>query len=204
MKADEGRGLLSAASGERKGSAVHQLGNRVRERRRGNKITIATLAERTGFSASYISQLERGLLNPTVAALMKIAEALGTTVADFFNSMEAGGRQEIVVRANRRKRLVYPGSLIENELLSPDLKGHFEFLWVHAPKDTDSGPQSFRHSGEEAALVLKGELELSVGDEVYLLKKGDSIQFPSTVPHRWRNRGQGGLIAIWVMSPPSF
>ncbi len=183
---------------------MHELGGRVREIRRGHKITIATLAESTGFSASYISQLERGLLNPTVAALMKVAEALGTTVADFFNSIEAGGRQEIVVRGNRRKRLIYPGSLIKNELLSPDLRGRFEFLWVRAPRGTDSGPQSFHHSGEEAALVLKGELELSVGDKIYLLKKGDSIQFPSTVPHRWRNRGRGELIAIWVMSPPSF
>ncbi len=189
-------------------STGNGIARRLRLLRRAANITLRDVASETGFSVSYISQVERGQVAPSVAALKKIANALGTTVGYLFDDEQTrpapspSGR--LVVRANERKRLIYPGSRIVNELLCPDLQRQIEMLLVTAPPGTDSGLEPFTHQGEEALLVLEGRLEVWVGGEKYVLEAGDSMAFPSTGEHRWANPGPGELKAVWVMVPPSF
>lgn len=140
-----------------------------------------------------------------MAAFKKLANAVGTTVSAYFNSVESSdGKGTRVVRRNQRKVLLYPASRIRNELLCPDLNRRVELLWVTAPAGSDSGDHLFTHEGEEAALVLKGRLEITVADQVEVLEEGDCIYFDSTLPHRWRNAGEGELQAVWMETPPSF
>jgi len=53
-------------------------------------------------------------------------------------------------------------------------------------------------------LVLKGMLEITLNDAVYVLKTGDSIYFNSSTPHTFRNTGKEETEAIWVITPPTF
>jgi len=62
---------------------------------------------------------------------------------------------------------------------------NMEMLLVHI--DPGAETDTFAHKGEESHMVLKGELEVIVGHETFLLKEGDSIWHLSSVPHKWRN-----------------
>jgi len=88
------------------------------------------------------------------------------------------------------------------ELLTPNLRWSIEFLLVqlepgHPPVE------SMAHAGQECALVLDGTMHVVVGDDVYVLEKGDSISLDSSVPHRIENRGMTTLIQISAITPPS-
>ena len=58
--------------------------------------------------------------------------------------------------------------------------------------------------GEKMGIVLKGSLEVSVGDDVYQLEEGDSIYYPTSVPHPWRALKGDIIEVIWILTPPSF
>lgn len=183
-----------------------EIGQRLRVLRRRANLTLREVAGRTGFSVSYLSQVERGYAAPSLAALKKIANALGSTVGYLFDG-EVVTRplpRNLVVRAGERKRLVYPSSQIVNELLCPDLQRQIEMLLVTAPPGTESGQESMTHHGEEALFVLEGSIDVWVAGEHYHLEAGDSMAFPSTLEHRWENPGPDELKAVWVMVPPSF
>ena len=190
------------------------LGSQLREARLAAGLTITEVAERAGFSASYISQVERDLANPSIGAVNRIAAAIGIRMSAFFTNgsdpeshAPPAAREELptrIVRHNRRKGLAYPGSRVLFELLSPDLQHNLEILHSVAPAGTESGDESISHPGEECAIVLKGQLELTVGGEVHLLEAGDAVTFDSAKPHSWKSLGPEDLEAIWVVTPPHF
>ncbi|MDD5567726.1 MAG: cupin domain-containing protein, partial [Candidatus Omnitrophica bacterium] len=68
----------------------------------------------------------------------------------------------------------------------------------------NSGGVSYKHFGQEFVLVLKGAIEITLNDSMYVLRKGDSIYFNSNVPHEFRNIGNEEAEAIWVITPPTF
>jgi mannose-6-phosphate isomerase-like protein (cupin superfamily) len=108
------------------------------------------------------------------------------------------------VPANRRKKLVYPGSSIHHELLSPDLRGRMEVIWVTAAPGVDSGDEPHVHDGEETNVVLRGRAEFRVAGRVFALKPGDALTLPASLPHTWRSVGDESLEMIWVSTPPTF
>jgi transcriptional regulator with XRE-family HTH domain len=192
-----------------------QLGPRIREARERAKLTIVELAQRSGYSPGYISQVERDLANPSLGTLKRVANALGVPLPSFFSgaidaiepgsvSRDERGGSARVVRAGRRKALVYPGSHIQHQLLSPDLRGALEALWVSAPRGTGSGDEPYLHEGEEIGIVVRGAAECRVGDDVFALRAGDAITFSSAIPHSWRNVGEDTLEMVWVSTPPTF
>lgn len=181
------------------------IGEQIRRRRKEVGLSVRDLAEKTGFSPSYVSLLERDLVNPSVAAVKKVAACLGVPVGSLMDGPEhshsgVGG----VVRRGRRKGIIYPGSDVRFELLAPDLNRKIEPLWLTAPVGADSGDYGYEHEGEECIVVVKGRIEIWVGDEKQELEAGDSIYFDSSIPHRWRNAGDDIAEAVWVITPPTF
>ena len=189
------------------------LGDRIRQKRKERDLTLAELAAACGLSPSFLSQIERDQASPSVATLYTLARIFQTPIAHFFE--EAPGQPEPppptptssnaqVVRKDRRKQLIYPGSGIRSEMLSPDLQRAIQLLWVVMPPGTDSGDEPFVHEGEECGVILQGQIETWIGDERYLLGPGDAIYHSSTIPHRSRNIGDTEVIIVVAKTPPSF
>lgn len=198
-----------------------EIGPFIRDRRKELGWSLATVAEQADFSVSYISQVERGLANPTLSSLKRITQALGFTIGDLLegrsgnsalNSSTEVRRDDhdgdnvfvAVTRQGQRKRIKYPGSGIANELLSPDLRHAMEIIWIEAPSGADSGGHPHYHDGEECGVVLEGQMKFWVDDDEVTLGPNDSIYFSSHLPHRWSNVGDGPLRAIWIITPPTF
>lgn len=178
------------------------IGSKLEQLRRERGLTLEKVSELSGVSASLLSQLERGMGNPSLTTLTKIAYGLGVPISLFFEGL--GGSADRVVRKKERKKLLLSGRDLIYELLTPDLNRAIEFVWAEVAPGVSTAQHPFVHQGEEAGLVLQGTLEVHIGDKLYVLEAGDSISYPADIPHWHRNPGEEKAICIWVITPPSF
>jgi transcriptional regulator with XRE-family HTH domain len=173
-------------------------------------LTLADLAEEADLTASFLSQVERDITSPSVATLKRIADILGVPVGYFFEDLEEPelepkqvGRRSPVVKEHERK-ILSPNRGVTFYLLNPDMSGPIEFIYDVFEPGACTGEDPYTHPGVECGLILEGELEVQVGEEIYILKKGDSITFSSEEPHRKRNPGKEQSISVWANTPPWF
>ena len=173
--------------------------------RKDKGITLNDLAMQVGVTASLISQVERGLADPSISTLKKVSDSLGISISSFFHEVQDDLTiaYSPVVKKHERK-ILHPSKGVTYHLLSKNLKGKFEFLLAFYEKGANTGPRLYTHRGEECALVLKGKLQIQVGSSVYVLEKDDSITFKCEMPHRVSNAGKGISACIWCITPPSF
>lgn len=186
-------------------SIDHWVGSEIRNLRNARGITLNTLSEAANLSKSYLSQVERGISRPSVKALHSISRALGVTISWFFPAQEEEDLdlRDFVVRASARRRLTFVGG-ISDELLSPNLGRQLEMLRCIFPPGSESGKETYTHQGEEAGIVISGELHLWIGERLVVLGEGDSFAFPSDTPHRYANNSDRECIVIWAITPPSY
>jgi transcriptional regulator with XRE-family HTH domain len=178
------------------------LGASIRQARKRRQLTLVQVAELSGMSLSFISQVERNLISPSVNSLQKISRALGIQIGGFFEGQGTGGR---VVRAGERPRLIYPGHSEEEYLLTPVDSKYLQVLYYRLKPGASGGAPYSHDSDEECGVVVSGRLEVTVGGVNHLLEEGDSITFSSRVPHTWRNPDKKkSCLVFWVLTPPGY
>jgi len=181
------------------------IGEKIRLLRKSRQVTLKDLAEQTSLSIGYLSQVERNLSSPSVNVLRDIAIALGVNISWFFEAPDKSqtGEERFIVRKANRRHLRFRSGITDS-LLTPDLNGQLELLLSRFEPGASSGEEPYTHNGEEAGVVMTGELELWIGGESFLLSEGDSFNFPSSAPHRYRNPGITESVVIWSITPPSY
>lgn len=184
---------------------ARSLGETIRRERVG-KYTLQELASAADLSVGSLSQIERGLGNPSFNTLTKIAGALDLRIGDLIEAGagRAGPRDSLVVRRNDRKRLQIGSEGLVYELLTPNLKGRLEVLETTVPPGFSNQANPFGHEGEECVVVMSGGLQVGVGKETYRLGAGDSITYDSSLPHWWANESGEDAKLIGAVTPPSF
>ena len=176
------------------------IGDHIRRLRLKRHVSVRAFAAQTGFSPSFISQLENGLVSPSLGSLQKIADALGVTIGEFFAAAGSGEEALIVRPADRRRldstwtdaRLEAMGPMGQSRRLEP-------VLAIFGPGGK-SGKHLHSHSHEEFAFVVKGRVTLAFGDEENELGPGDAVTLPAQSPHRWENRGPEAVEVVMVAS----
>lgn len=177
------------------------LGERIRSKRTEKALSLKELAERIGLTASFLSQIERDLAEPSISSLRRIASALEVPI--FYFLMDDTDSSP-VVRRDERKTLKLPESHLIYELLTPDVSRAMELFIARIEPGTDEGEYESTHPGEECILVLEGQLEIRVGETVYQLEQGDSIYYFANIPHSVANRGSRELVLLSAITPPRF
>ncbi|MBX3641727.1 MAG: cupin domain-containing protein [Rubrivivax sp.] len=184
----------------------HRLGHQIRDLRRAKGVTIPELAARIERSVGWLSQIERGISEVTIAALHQIAEALEVQISWFFGQGSTPPAEEIglVLRKRNRRTLDFHGSGVHEEILSPNLSGELLMVETTFKPGASTGDRDRERHGEEAGLVLSGTLELSVAGKTLRLEAGDSFAFTRKGPHRCHNPGDVPSVVLWVITPPSY
>lgn len=180
---------------------VTLVGRRIVAERASRGLSIEELAQRAGVSTGLLSQIERGIGNPSLSTLRGLADALGLPLGAFFEAAVA--ESDWVVRPSTRKRLILSDRRLVYELLVPDMTRSLSMLWIELPPAFSNEEKPFSHAGEECELVLEGRVEAHIGDRVFLLEAGDSITFNSALPH-WFRTFDEQVVIISAMTPPSF
>jgi transcriptional regulator with XRE-family HTH domain len=166
------------------------VGERIRQLRLGLGMSIRTLAAKTSFSPSLISQVEHGQVTPSIGSLERMAEVLGVSLGKFFSEPDTATVG--LVRASARQKLTSTWSQVAIEALGPmDRSGKLESVMMTLAPGGRSGKYPVTDSGERFAFIVEGEVTLTLGNEVYMLGKGDAITFTPASPHQWENTSTG-------------
>jgi transcriptional regulator with XRE-family HTH domain len=183
-------------------AAEVDVGERLRTLRRFRRCTLQTVAERSGLSESFLSQVERGRSNASIGSLKRIADALGVSMADLFEPDGLPGPR--VLRRDERPALQF-GILGRKLLLTPRPLHHLEVFAGELEVSGSTGPEPYAHGdSEELFIVVSGTVRLELGGEEFELEPGDSIDYRSSIPHRVVNTGQELAEVLWIISPPSY
>jgi len=178
------------------------VGRRLREIRRLRRATLRTVAERSGLSESFLSQVERGRSNASIASLRRIADALRVSVSDLFEPN--GPPQPRVLRRDDRPALSF-GILGRKLLLTPKPLHNLEVFVGELDPGGSTGAEPYSHGdSEELFVVLSGTVQLELGGELHELDAGDSIDYRSSIQHRISNVGKELAEVMWIISPPSY
>lgn len=158
------------------------LGTRIRHRRHDLGLTLVRLAEASGLSHPFLSQIERGQAKPSMASLRRIAQALGVTESSLLapanrshvelvradsgeviaNAEDGGGWSRVVACGN---------GVVVQEFAD----GPFEFL------------EPYSHAGDESLYVVSGRVEVMLdGEGSFVLAERDTLTYPGARPHRIR------------------
>jgi len=177
------------------------VGERIRTQRRRRRVTLSRLAEATGLSPSAISQVERGLVDPSLRTLRAIAKALDVPV---FSLLIEVPSPHILVRKNQRRSFSMPDRQAVFELLTPDLNRRLEMAMMHLEPGASSSEEPLPHAGDECLLVVEGAAQVEMPGARYVLSEGDSIYIDEGMPHRVTNVGEVMLVCVSGFTPPAF
>jgi transcriptional regulator with XRE-family HTH domain len=182
--------------------AVHvELGERVRAIRQLRRKTLKEVATAAEISESFLSQLERGRSNATIATLQRLAVALGVEVSDLFTTNSARPR---VLHGDAREFVAW-GRLGRKALLTPKPFHNLEVVVARFEPGGSTGDEPYSHGdSEELLIVVEGHVHVQLGTEVHEVSAGDSVHYQSSTPHRVSNPGDEAAEVLYVISPPSY
>jgi transcriptional regulator with XRE-family HTH domain len=189
------------------------LGPRLRELRLRSGTSLRALARELEISASAVSQIERGIMRPSVSRLIAYVSALGVPLSAVF---ETGTEPETSMEpeenaveehrfAIRRSREVAPitlgGGVVFRRLAPVPTPGVEFFESVYPPNAISNAHGRFlRHEGYEVGTVTQGELTIEFESETVTLAVNDSITFPCARPHIIGNRSDTvTAVATWLI-----
>lgn len=185
------------------GYRMPQIGEKLRELRGRRQLGIRELAVRSGVSHSTISLIERNRMSPSVETLSAILDALGTTLTGFFSDLQSKIPYKPFYRADEFVEIGKVNS-ISYRVIGLDHPNR-QILMLHetyAP-GADTG-NAFHHAAQEAGMVLRGSLEITVGNRTGTLHQGDGYYFDSSEPHRFRNAGKETAEVLSAVTPPTY
>jgi len=180
------------------------IGKKIRDLRKKAGFVLQDLSNRTGLSKSLLSQIEKEVVSPPIATLLKISKALGVNISFFFQNDDSEKRV-ILVRSNESK-------VIDSRYFGREESGYYyealaykkskkymePFLVEFKRKRVDQ-LSYFSHDGEEFIYLLEGTLEFRTETEQYVLYPGDSLYFESSIPHAYRAMGRRNAKALTVV-----
>jgi len=173
------------------------LGSRIRGVRKERGLTLKQLEASSGFSATHISEIERGKTSPTVGALLRIARALEKDPSYFLEEEQLS--EVAITRRDRRPPLPEERTQAEGEYLSPGIPGGRLNAYLLRLDAGDSRTVLYdAHAGEEAFYVLKGRIEVTLGEQRLTAGPGDSVHYAADRAHGFRNAGEGEVELLLI------
>jgi transcriptional regulator with XRE-family HTH domain len=185
------------------GDDAQEVGPRLRALREARRLSQREVARLSGVSHSIISQIERGDSNPSVGLLRKVLSGLSLSLGEFF-SMPAEGRGKVFFRRDELQRIAEGSLRLFQVGGNVHYRHRIQILHEFYAPGADTGEILLTHDAEEGGVVIKGKLEITVGDQVAILGPGDAYYFDSRLPHRMRNLGTTECVVVSACSPPSF
>jgi len=173
------------------------FGKRVMKLRRERKLTLKDVANETGLAQAYISSLEKGEVIPPVAVILQLSRALDIDSSLLLKEEQEGeGRQKDRDYQKRTEAYAY-------ETLTPEARDkHLKAFRVFIDPKSDHKGVSYQHPGEEFIYVLKGKLEVMVGENRNVIGPNESLHFNSTIVHKLRNLSARKAELVVVLYTP--
>lgn len=178
------------------------VGSRLKAARKQLGLSQRELARLSGVNNGTISLIEQNKISPSVSSLKRLLDTLSLSLGEFFSNHQEP-RERRFFRAQELTR--YDSGDITFLQVGASVPGRkLQILRERYRPAGDTGDTMLSHPGEEGGIVLKGQIEVTVGEDTAVLSVGDAYYFDSSLPHRFRNLGDEDCEIISVCTPPTF
>jgi len=189
----------------KQGLQHYSIGQKLRALRLRRKLGLVDLGKHTGLSPALLSKIERGQLFPTLPTLLRIAMVFSVGL-DYFFTDESDRHLVAIVR--HKDRLRFPGpsnggdvSFFFECLDYPAVERKLNAYYAEFQPLQGAKVPSHQHAGVEFIFVIRGKLEIRIGDKENALEREDSIYFDSNLPHSYRRIGNARCLALVITVP---
>ncbi len=179
-----------------------EIGRRLRDIRTRLKLSQRQLARQSGVANATISQIEAGKLNPTVSMLKKVLDGIPMNLSEFFGN-EFENEEQVFYRAEELTEIADGGVSFMQVGANLHNKS-VQLIKERYQPGAGTGRHALTHEGEECGIILAGRLQVTVGDQVAILRAGEAYYFKSNKPHNFHNPGNEPCELITACSPPTF
>ncbi len=179
------------------------VAERIRTLRKQKDLSLRKVAATCNISASLLSQIETGRVDPSLNTLRKIAQALDVPLFQLVLEEQQGGMSGLVKKQQRRM-VVFPLSGLQYEIIHSDLQ---KKMGIHIGTLNPGGMTSeepLAHPGEECLIILGGRMKVEMRGEAIELGPKDSLYFDSSIPHRLYNERKTDCTFYLIITPPKF
>jgi transcriptional regulator with XRE-family HTH domain len=180
------------------------IGARLQLVRKAKGLSQRELAKRVGVTNSTISLIEQNKVSPSVSSLKKVLDGIPISLADFFTLDLDAGPNDNPFYAREEQPDVGNNDIHYFLIGQRRPQRQMCILREVMPPGTDTGESMLAHEGEEGGVIVQGQVELTVGEQVRVLGPGEAYYFESRVPHRFRNLGADDAVIVSANTPPTF
>ena len=178
------------------------VGARIRAIRLMHGLSQRELARRAGVTNGLISLVEMNRVSPSVSSLKKLLDGVPMSLAEFFTGDFS---QSAPVFFEAAELLEIGNDEVSLRLVAAQRAGRqLTLLQERYAPGAQTGEEMLTHRGEEGGIVIRGEIEVTVGGSSRVLKAGEAYYFASNLPHRFHNPGREPCEIVSCSTPPTF
>jgi transcriptional regulator with XRE-family HTH domain len=179
---------------------VANFGAQAKSRRIRQRMTLDDVAELSGLSKGHISRFERGEKSLSIAALMRLSQALGTSLATLLGERVDNRAVHVVRAADRKMRRVNEDGLAYRfaRLSGRERAAPVESFVIEISRRSILD-RAAHHAGEEIFFVLEGAIVLELADRTFRLGKGDYLQFSGSLKHKLRGVDRRSSVLVVIV-----
>ena len=180
------------------------VGARLKHLRLVKNISQRELAKRAGVTNSTISMIEKNSVSPSISSLQKVLNGIPVSIVEFFSEGFPEEESRQVVYKQEELMDIGAGDIAMNLVGKSYPRRQMTFLLETYPANSDTGTEMLQNDSEEAGYVLEGKIELTVGNDIYILHKDESYYFDNNKPHRFRNIFDKTCKIVSATTPANF
>lgn len=181
------------------------IGQKLKTIRQDRGLSQRELATRAGLTNGTISMIEQNRTSPSVASLKSLLDAIPMSMAEFFATIEDAQTPKVFYKAQEFTEIApEAGGLLSLRQLGDAQNHALQVLHETYAPGADTGPEALSHEGEEAGVIVRGSIEITVDGHRDVLHPGDGYLFDSRQPHRFHNTGDVVCEIVSACTPPSF
>lgn len=179
------------------------LGERIKQLRQNNNLSVRQLAQQVGVTASFIYQLEQDKVSPSFSTLKSIAAALNTNISLLVE--DELPEEWVLIRKNNRRRIATDSENIKLDILTFLGTRHKKMqpliFELEAGEEQVNLPQ-IHGTHEDLIYVMQGKIKIATDKASYIVEEGDAAYFIFDNPVAVQNVGSKKAAGLWVVSPP--
>lgn len=180
------------------------VGARLKSLRLIKNISQRELAKRAGVTNSTVSMIEKNSVSPSISSLQKVLNGIPISIVEFFSEGFPEEQMQQIVYSQEELMNIGAGDIAMNLVGKSYPHRQMTFLVETYPPNTDTGNEMLQNDSEEAGYILEGKIELTVGNDIYILQQSDSYYFDNNKPHRFRNIFDETCKIVSATTPANF
>ncbi len=182
----------------------NRIGRKIHQFRKEKNLTIREFSILSGISTALVSQLERGIGNPSLSVLKLICRTLNTSLSSLF--VEEIDNASLIRREAERERIHHPGerNTVYYNLTPGPLKSNVELLLMALEPESETNAGFSQHFEEEIAYLVEGEAVIVFEDEEFVLHAGDTVRILPARKHKLRNPTSRPVRVLFIKSKANY